>query len=73
MLMNITMRSPKILRLGSPNKLLSHAEYYQKQSGMEGFEPPSNGIETRCLTTWPRPIAIKLLMTGRNQEITPYV
>lgn len=27
----------------------------KKRSGTEGFEPPSDGTKTRCLTAWPRP------------------
>lgn len=29
--------------------------FFRKKSGTEGFEPPSDGTKTRCLTAWPRP------------------
>lgn len=28
-----------------------------EMAGTEGFEPPNAWTKTRCLTTWPRPIA----------------
>ncbi len=30
-------------------------------AGTEGFEPTNDGIKTRCLTTWRRPI-VKILL-----------
>lgn len=30
-----------------------------KMAGMEGFEPPNDGIKNRCLTTWRHPIYTK--------------
>ena len=34
--------------------------YNRIRVGTEGFEPPSNGTKTRCLTAWPRPISISI-------------
>ena len=43
----------------------------KRTAGAEGFEPPDDGIKTRCLTTWRHPNTIENINNFyKNQEYT---
>ncbi len=46
--------------------MVFHFSCNTPDSGVEGFEPPNDGIKTRCLTAWPHPKnTIKYIKSGQ--------